>query len=66
MFNYDQFMYNMNVEFLAHSGTQRYGQFMVNYLCQTHPYIEIPEHLDPFYDNKKAPELMRYLQSISV
>lgn len=61
MMNFDVLMHDINTEFLNHSGTQRYGQFMMNYLNQHHSEIQIPSECDCFYDNSKVPTLINYL-----
>ena len=62
--NFDTLMHSINTEFMNHSGDQRYGQFMMNYLTQHHSEIKIPEECDCFYDNGKVPILMSYLHEI--
>jgi hypothetical protein len=64
-FDYNFFIKDVNDAFMKHCGTQRYGQFMANYLSENYSYLEIPIDIDPFYDNSKIPDLMRYLNSIS-
>jgi hypothetical protein len=63
--NFDDFMHNANQEFIKHLEHQRYGQFLMNYLYEKYPEIEIPSEIDPFYDNSKIPDLIKYLHSIS-
>jgi hypothetical protein len=65
MFDFNVFIKNVYEGFMRNNDNQRYGQYMVNYLSANHPDIVIPEEIDPFYDNKKIPDLMNYLNSIS-
>jgi len=60
-FNYDQFITEMTSAFLQHKESQRYGQFMMNYLYRYYPDIVIPEHCDCFYDNNKSASLLVHL-----
>lgn len=66
-FDYDQFMYEVNRGFLSQkSEDQRYGQFIMNYLSKHYSDIQVPEVIDPFYDNSKVPNLMNYLYTVSM
>jgi len=64
-FNYDQFISEMNQDFLQHRESQRYGQFMMNYLYRYYPEITIPEEYDCFYDNNKCAPLLVFLSNIN-
>jgi hypothetical protein len=63
-FDYNTFIKNVYEGFVSHQGDQRYGQYMMNYLYQVAPEIEVPLDIDPFYDNSKVPDLMNYLHSL--
>lgn len=65
MFDFNQFIENVTHQFMKHDGSQRYGQFLMNYMAKNHPEIEIPEECDCFYDNNKAPMLLGHLDSLS-
>ncbi len=66
IFNYDFYMHDAMQSFMSHSGNQRYGQFLVNYLHQRHPDIVIPQEVDPFFDNSKVPDFLNYLATITL
>ena len=63
--NYDEFMHGANGAYLLHPEHQRYGQFLMNYLTQHHPYIVVPDDVDCFYDDNKVPRFMRYIHTLS-
>jgi regulator of sigma D len=65
-FDYDEFMHKANSEYLVHEGEQRYGQFLMNYLCAHHPdvYDQIPKHLNPFYDNNRCGKFLLFLSQL--
>ena len=66
-FDYDDFIHNVNTSFISHSGTQRYGQFLMNSLYEKHPdiYSQVPENLDPFYDNNRCGEFLKFIANLS-
>jgi hypothetical protein len=67
MFDYDRFFSEANSKFITHEGDhQRYGQFLMNYLHSKHPeiYSQVPEEVDPFYDNSKCHLFLCYLADL--
>jgi len=66
-FDYDEFMHKANTQFLLHEGDQRYGQFLMNYLRDNHSeiYHQVPEDIDPFYNNDKCGEFLKFLANLS-
>lgn len=62
--NYNEFIKGVYQAFMSHTGNQRYGQFMVNYISEHYPEISIPKKIDPYYDNDKIPDLMNYLSDL--
>lgn len=63
-FNPDEFMHYANTNFLRHPGHLRYGQFLMNYLYQEHPEIEVPIHADCYARNDKVPNFLRFIYSL--
>lgn len=66
-FDYDRFFADANHAFLIHEADLRYGQFLSNQLAAKYPDIsnQLPESLDPYYDNKIIPEFLNYLATLS-
>lgn len=66
-FDYDEFIHEANRAFMKHSENVRYGQFLMNYLFDNHPeiYSRIPQNIDPFYDNSKCGEFLKFIANLS-
>jgi hypothetical protein len=67
-FDFNVFIQEANQAFMKHEGNLRYGQFLYNFLWDKHPqiYNKITEELDCFYDDKKVPEFLRFLSSVTL
>lgn len=63
-FDVDQFMSDANAAFLYSDGTQRYGQFLMNYLYEKHPEIQVPPESDCFYDDKLVKKFLTFIYSL--
>ncbi len=59
----DLFMSDANSAYLYSDGSERYGQFLINYLKKRFPDIEVPEYADCFYDNNKVKEFLSFIYS---
>ena len=66
-FDYNNFITNVNREWVCCDETQRYGQFLMNYLCSYNGdvYDSVPEELDPFYDNSRVYAFLGYLAGLN-
>ena len=64
-FDYDEFMHRANGAYMHHQEDQRYGQFLMNYLTQHHPDVNVPEDVDCFYNNDKVTNFMIFLCKLS-
>lgn len=66
-FDYNSFYKEAHNQFLKGNHTERYGQFLMNYLSDNHPgvFIGMPEECDCFFNNTKVPALLRYLITLS-
>lgn len=66
-FNYDEFIHQANHSYLKHQEDLRYGQFLMNFLYEKHPeiYSQVPENLDPYYDNNRCGEFLKFIANLS-
>lgn len=64
-FDYDDFMHDANAAYIYHPEHQRYGQFLMNYLTQHHPDVNVPDEVDCFYNNDKVTNFMIFLCKLS-
>ena len=66
-FDFNLFIHQANVSYfnLDFNDSQRYGQFLMNYISQNHPDIVVPENANCFYDNGKVPRFLRFLHSLT-
>lgn len=66
-FNAYEFCEQVTRAFLKGEHDQRYGQFLMNYLRESHSdlYSQVPEDADCFYDNEKCGEFLRWIYSMN-
>lgn len=57
----NMFIYEANSAYYYSDNKQRYGQFLINYLNQRFPNIEVPDSANCFYDNKKVEEFLEFI-----
>lgn len=64
-FNVDEFIHQVNQDFLKTQHQQRYGQFLVNSLRDQNfdLYSQMPESADCFYDGTKCAEFLKWIYS---
>lgn len=63
-FSPDLFMSGANSAYLYSDGSQRYGQFLMNYLQQKHPDIKVPDSADCFHDDKNVKKFLHFIYSL--
>lgn len=63
-FDGDKFMIDANAAYFYSDGSQRYGQFLMNYLTKHHPEIVVPESADCFYDGNKVKDFLKFIYSL--
>lgn len=60
----DLFMSKANSAYLYSDGSQRYGQFLVNYFTSNYPGVVVPNEYDCFYDDKKVEKFLQFIYSL--
>jgi hypothetical protein len=61
----DYFMSMANSAYLYSDGSQRYGQFLVNYFIDNYPGIILPQEADCFHDDKKVKQFLHFIYSMT-
>lgn len=65
IFDFNDFIHEAIHSFMKCPDNVRYGQFLVNFLHQKYPDIELPLEIDPYYENSKIPDFLNYIHSLS-
>lgn len=65
MFNYDKFLQDATRSYYEEKHSQRYGQYLMNYVSKKHPGVYVEIKYDCYYDDEKVPFLLDYLYRLS-
>lgn len=57
----DLFMSKANSAYIYSDGSQRYGQFLMNYFTSNYPVVVVPDEYDCFYDDKKVKKFLHFI-----